>query len=264
MVTATLAAAEPPALKFSPPFSCPPTPPVADAVAAMKEAPLVKDRVDEAFPPAPGAPPTLVFPPPPPTAVWVRVSCPAVAPLAALNKVTEGPSLPGAFKNPTPAPPPPPVALTEAEAGPVSEIAVAPTAPMAPPNPPGNWFPLPAGAPLAVEALNAAPPEAVLAKLTAEASPPFPPLDPCDVVVVPALPPGPPVAELVACAAPEVRIVVALAVAEPPFPPAPGKPPRGANPPLPPVPPSAVAMLAASPGPADAFAGLPFPPPLRG
>ena len=79
--------------------------------------------------------------------------------------------------------------------------------------------------------------------------------------VVPALPPGPPVALLLACAAPEVRLVVALAVAEPPFPPGPAAPPGfDPIPPLPPLPPSAVAMLAGSPGPADAFPGSPFPP----
>ena len=165
-------------LKTSAPFCAPPAPPVADAVAPIKEAPLLKDRVDAAFPPAPGAPPTLVSPPSPPSALWVSVRFPVVAPLAALNKITAGPSCPGAPSSPTPAPPGPPRPVTEAEAGPVSDIAVALMAPIAPPDPPDSLFPLPPGAPIAVEVLNAAPPEAVLAKLTAEAPPPFPPLDP--------------------------------------------------------------------------------------
>jgi hypothetical protein len=88
--------------------------------------PSLSFSVDDALPPAPAAPvepASNVDPPPPPIAVWLRVSRPVVEPFTAFVRLADAPAPPLAPKSPNP--PEPPLAEAETLTGPVSELPVA-------------------------------------------------------------------------------------------------------------------------------------------
>jgi hypothetical protein len=81
----------------------PPDLPSPSAMTFSAEAPLSEtSRTDDPVPPAPAAPPPLVFPPSPPYASCLRYNGPPVEPLTTFVRLMDAPAPPAAPSSPFP------------------------------------------------------------------------------------------------------------------------------------------------------------------